>query len=228
MPELVAGVGPAALRGLHARAVVPRGSTLVLVGDLSPTQGDRGGGARARRLVGRTRRPGAHPAAARRRSSATTCWPITGTAPCSRRSGCPRPAVPRTDPAYPAHQLANLVYGGYFSSRLVENIREDKGYTYSARSSLEFWPETRRGDGRVRHHDAVDRARAAGGAVRARPDQPAAADRRRRSSRPGTTPSAPWPPRCPPSPVWPRRCRCWPGSGWTRPGCAITRSIWPR
>jgi predicted Zn-dependent peptidase len=50
-------------------------------------------------------------------------------------------AVPRTDPAYPAHQLANLVYGGYFSSRLVENIREDKGYTYSARSSLEFWPE---------------------------------------------------------------------------------------
>jgi predicted Zn-dependent peptidase len=51
-------------------------------------------------------------------------------------------AVPRTDPAYPAHQLANLVYGGYFSSRLVENIREDKGYTYSARSSLEFWPET--------------------------------------------------------------------------------------
>jgi len=52
------------------------------------------------------------------------------------------PAVPRDDPGYPAQQLANLVYGGYFSSRLVENIREDKGYTYSARSSLEFWPGT--------------------------------------------------------------------------------------
>jgi zinc protease len=35
-------------------------------------------------------------------------------------------------------QLANLVFGGFFSSRLVENIREDKGYTYHARSSLEF------------------------------------------------------------------------------------------
>jgi zinc protease len=49
-------------------------------------------------------------------------------------------AVPRTDPRYPALQLANLVFGGYFSSRLVENIREDKGYTYHARSSVEFTP----------------------------------------------------------------------------------------
>jgi zinc protease len=49
-------------------------------------------------------------------------------------------AIPRTDPRYPALQLANLAYGGYFSSRLVENIREDKGYTYHARSSIEFSP----------------------------------------------------------------------------------------
>jgi zinc protease len=49
-------------------------------------------------------------------------------------------AIPRTDPRYPALQMANLAYGGYFSSRLVENIREDKGYTYHARSSIEFTP----------------------------------------------------------------------------------------
>ena len=72
----------------------------------------------------------------------TTCLPIIGTARSSRRSGSPRPRCARTDPGYPAHQIANLVYGGYFSSRLVENIREDKGYTYSARSSLEFWPDS--------------------------------------------------------------------------------------
>jgi predicted Zn-dependent peptidase len=47
-------------------------------------------------------------------------------------------AIPRTDTRYPALQLANLAFGGYFSSRLVENIREDKGYTYHARSSIEF------------------------------------------------------------------------------------------
>jgi predicted Zn-dependent peptidase len=47
-------------------------------------------------------------------------------------------AVPRNDERYPALQLANLVFGGYFSSRWVENIREDKGYTYSAHCGLEF------------------------------------------------------------------------------------------
>ena len=30
-----------------------------------------------------------------------------------------------------------MVYGGYFSSRLVENIRERRGYSYSPRSSVE-------------------------------------------------------------------------------------------
>jgi predicted Zn-dependent peptidase len=48
--------------------------------------------------------------------------------------------VPRAHPDYPALQLANLVFGGYFSSRLVENIREDKGYTYGAHSGIEFVP----------------------------------------------------------------------------------------
>jgi predicted Zn-dependent peptidase len=47
------------------------------------------------------------------------------------------PAVRRTDPGYAAFQLANLVFGGYFSSRLVENIREDKGYTYSPHSTID-------------------------------------------------------------------------------------------
>jgi predicted Zn-dependent peptidase len=47
------------------------------------------------------------------------------------------PAVGRTHPDHAALQLANLVFGGYFSSRWVENIREDKGYTYSPHSSIE-------------------------------------------------------------------------------------------
>jgi predicted Zn-dependent peptidase len=47
------------------------------------------------------------------------------------------PAVPRTHPDHAALQLANLVFGGYFSSRWVENIREDKGYTYSPHSVVE-------------------------------------------------------------------------------------------
>lgn len=47
------------------------------------------------------------------------------------------PAVGRTHPDHAALQLANLVFGGYFSSRWVENIREDKGYTYGPHSIVD-------------------------------------------------------------------------------------------
>jgi predicted Zn-dependent peptidase len=46
-------------------------------------------------------------------------------------------ALTRTDENYPALQLANLVFGGYFSSRWTENIREDKGYTYGPHSRID-------------------------------------------------------------------------------------------
>jgi predicted Zn-dependent peptidase len=38
---------------------------------------------------------------------------------------------------FPALQLANLIFGGYFSSRWTENIREDKGYTYGPHSRID-------------------------------------------------------------------------------------------
>ena len=53
---------------------------------------------------------------------------------CSRRCGWRCRRSPRTHPDHAALQLANLVFGGYFSSRWVENIREDKGYTYGPHS----------------------------------------------------------------------------------------------
>lgn len=43
----------------------------------------------------------------------------------------------RRDPDYEAAQIANAIYGGMFSSRLISNIREDKGYTYSPFSFLD-------------------------------------------------------------------------------------------
>jgi predicted Zn-dependent peptidase len=42
-----------------------------------------------------------------------------------------RPAATVTDSAYYPLLVANTIYAGSFGSRLVENIREDKGYTYS-------------------------------------------------------------------------------------------------
>lgn len=135
--DRVAGVTAAAVRGLHRRAVLPAGSTLVLVGDLSPK---RAVDLAAAVLAGWT---GTRPAAVlptppsivggpllavHRRGSVQSQVRLTADAP------------DRSSPDYTAFQIANLVYGGYFSSRLVENIREDKGYTYGAGSGIEFWP----------------------------------------------------------------------------------------
>ena len=46
------------------------------------------------------------------------------------------PMVNRKHPDFPALQVLNTVLGGYFGSRLMANIREDKGYTYGIGSGL--------------------------------------------------------------------------------------------
>ncbi len=45
-------------------------------------------------------------------------------------------AITRRDPDWYRTILANSIYGGAFHSRLVMNIREQKGYTYSPRSGV--------------------------------------------------------------------------------------------
>ncbi len=48
----------------------------------------------------------------------------------------------RSEPDYIPAQVANAIYGGMFGSRLINNIREDKGYTYSPFSSLSHYRES--------------------------------------------------------------------------------------
>ena len=45
--------------------------------------------------------------------------------------------IRRNDPRWPVLNVANQIYGGAFDSRLVRNIREEKGYTYSPQSSFQ-------------------------------------------------------------------------------------------
>ncbi len=42
----------------------------------------------------------------------------------------------KTHPDFQALQILNTVFGGYFGSRLMSNIREDKGYTYGIGSGI--------------------------------------------------------------------------------------------
>ncbi|WP_276360915.1 pitrilysin family protein [Daejeonella sp. H1SJ63] len=45
-------------------------------------------------------------------------------------------AINRSHPDFPGLQVLNTILGGYFGSRLMANIREDKGYTYGIGSAL--------------------------------------------------------------------------------------------
>ena len=47
-------------------------------------------------------------------------------------------AVARNTPDYHALVAANMVLGGQFVSRINLNLREDKGFTYGARTAFEF------------------------------------------------------------------------------------------
>ncbi|MHB1921014.1 MAG: M16 family metallopeptidase [Chitinophagaceae bacterium] len=47
-----------------------------------------------------------------------------------------RPFPNRYHPDFPKMHFLNVVFGGYFGSRLMSNIREEKGYTYGIHSQL--------------------------------------------------------------------------------------------
>ena len=59
--------------------------------------------------------------------------------------------VPRGTPDYHPLLVLNMVLGGQFVSRINMNLREDKGYTYGARTSFDF----RRGPGPFVLHASV-------------------------------------------------------------------------
>ncbi|HEY3715739.1 MAG TPA: pitrilysin family protein [Jatrophihabitantaceae bacterium] len=134
-PEDVQAVTAAQVRRLHGDLVRPEGAVLVIAGDVSA--------ARAADLVAKTLDGWAGAAA-----TATRVPPLPSVEPgplvlidrpgsvqSSLRLGAS--ALRRDDERYPALQLANLIFGGYFSSRWTENIREDKGYTYGPHSGID-------------------------------------------------------------------------------------------
>lgn len=51
------------------------------------------------------------------------------------------PAVPRSHPDYLPLRFTIIALGGYFGSRLMHNIREEKGYTYGIHAALYGMPE---------------------------------------------------------------------------------------
>ena len=134
-PEAVRRIGPGPLRTYHAQHIGPRGSSVVLVGDVSPSKA----GDLIEEMLGTWR------------AKVTAAAPAKPTAPPTHlpllivdRPGAVQTNIRlagrwlrRGEPDFYALALAHIVFGGYFSSRLVKNIREDKGYTYSPGSAVD-------------------------------------------------------------------------------------------
>ena len=130
----VAEVKAGRLRRLHAERVCPSGSVLVVVGDLQParvfTEVERA-------LAGWTAQAAAVEAPPAAPAAVGPALLVDRPGAVQTTLRWARFAPGRTDPVYPALALANMVFGGYFSSRWSANIREDKGYTYGAQSGFE-------------------------------------------------------------------------------------------
>ena len=130
--ESVAALTLDDVKAFHRRAVVSGGARLVVVGDVEPE--------RVRALF--------EPLVARWPAGQATPLADAGIRPFdgTRVFLVDRPGVPQSeirigqaglsalDPDYYPFSVMNYVLGGTFSSRINMNLREDKGYTYGARS----------------------------------------------------------------------------------------------
>lgn len=114
----------------------PNNATLIVVGDVQPADIE----ARIARLFGEWQR-GDVPKTTYgsvERPSRTTIYLIDkpGAPQSSVRIGTI--GVPRSTEDYFALEVMNTILGGSFTSRLNQNLRETKGYTYGARSGFDM------------------------------------------------------------------------------------------
>jgi zinc protease len=132
----VQGLTTADLQSFYRANFVPNNSTLIIVGDVTPAQIE----AKVNSLFGGWQRgtvtPVTYPEPPK--AGATTVYLIDkpGASQSSFRIGSI--GVPRSTRDYFALSVLNTILGGSFTSRLNNNLREVKGYTYGARSQFDM------------------------------------------------------------------------------------------
>ncbi|TPG45633.1 insulinase family protein [Rhodanobacter glycinis] len=125
----VQAASPDSLRALHDARFRPDRALLVIVGRIDANAAFRlveqqFGGWKATGKALADTAPAPREAAPQR-----LLVPRDGAVQSNIRYG--RPAVPANDPDYIPLTVANTILGGGFTSRITQDIREDKGYSYS-------------------------------------------------------------------------------------------------
>jgi zinc protease len=139
----VAAFDSAAVRGFYAAQYVPDRTTFIVAGDLSMEDAvrlitARFGGWPQNRMMRHDPADAAHlPVAIDR---ATRIFLVDKPGAAQSVIALARPGVARNSPDYYAIQVMNTILGGSFSSRLNQNLRETKGWTYGAGSGFAYRP----------------------------------------------------------------------------------------
>ncbi|HKV63839.1 MAG TPA: pitrilysin family protein [Candidatus Acidoferrum sp.] len=122
------------LRSVYRDFYTPENGILLLVGDFDSNEMLK----TAEKVFGNWagKKPGSKPAPApaNPRGRRVYLVHVPGAVQTQILAGCH--AITRKHPDWVKLGLTNSLYGGAFNSRLVMNIREDKGYTYSPRSGV--------------------------------------------------------------------------------------------
>lgn len=129
----VAKISRADLLRFKSVAFTPATSALVLAGDLTPAQAKR----IAEKSFGSWTGSGPQPVAPDRGSPAperVVLVDVPGASQTALRIA--GPGLGRGHPDHERLDVANRVLGGLFSSRLSQNLRETRGYTYGAYSGI--------------------------------------------------------------------------------------------
>jgi zinc protease len=134
LPEQVAAYERADLQEFYRQHYVPSGSLLIVVGDFAAEEMLE----RIEKIFGDWKAPEAAvpewPAPLHSHGRRVHLVHLPGAVQTQVLLG--NLGITRRDAGWFELVLANAIYGGAFHSRLVMNIREQKGYTYSPRSSL--------------------------------------------------------------------------------------------
>src|SRR5690349_23709858 len=130
----VAGYKREDLQSVYREFYTPQNALLLLVGDFEPQEMLKSIEKVFGPWSGKKPEPRTFPAPANPRGRRVYLVHVPGAVQTQILAGCH--AITRKHSDWIRLGLANSLYGGAFNSRLVMNIREDKGYTYSPRSAV--------------------------------------------------------------------------------------------
>jgi predicted Zn-dependent peptidase len=134
--ETVAGLSVADLKSYYTTNFRPNNSTLIVVGDVTPAQVE----AKINQYFGRWQRGDVTPVAYSNppKPGTTMIYLIDKPGAAQSSFRIATVGVPRSTKDYFALTVMNTILGGSFTSRLNNNLRETRGYTYGAGSRFEM------------------------------------------------------------------------------------------